>query len=897
MMHEQIGKTWQEEAEAVLDRLGVSRDAGLSAGDIRGRQQKYGRNVFRRQKSRSVLSILTDQFKSFVIALLLAAAVVSLLLGHHVEAIAVLAAILINTVIGFVTELKAVRSMDALRKLSQVEARVRRDSDIADVSAINLVVGDIVPLEAGDLIPADLRLLEANKLQVNESALTGESEPVTKDTEPKAADAPLAERTCMVYKGTSITRGSGEGVVVAVGRQTEIGQIQTMLEEAEEETTPLEKRLNRLAHRLIWVTLGLTAVLAVVGTLSGRDLTLMIKSAVALAVAAIPEGLPIVATVALARGMLDMARRNALVNKLASVETLGATSIIGADKTGTLTENRMTVRSLILGAGARRLQWKQDHDKETAKSDGSEATNADDRLLKEALRTGVLCNNASLSNDDEEDGGSGDPMEIALLAAGQAADITRKGLLDEWPEVREEAFDPDTKMMATIHETDAGYLVAVKGAPNAVIEKCSRIAGEDGDRDFTDDDRENWSKHNEDLANDGFRVLAVANKKSESRDVEPYEALTLIGLVGLLDPAREDVPEAIAECRNAGVRVIMMTGDQPGTARKIAADIGLVDDPSAEVVLGTDLGDDDEEISNAKRGRILETSIFARVTPRQKLTIIDKHREAGSVVAMTGDGVNDAPALKKADIGVAMGKRGTQVAREAADMILRDDAFPTIVIAIRQGRVIFENIRKFVVYLLSGNVAEIIAVAAASVAHIPLPLLPLQILFLNLVLDVFPALALGLGRGDPHIMQQPPRPSHEPVLPSSHWQAITVYGVVIAAAVLAALLLAIEHLQMEPEQAVTVSFLTLSFARMWHVFNMRDRNAAVFKNEITRNPFVWLALSVCLVLIVAATQIPVLAQVLSLRSPSVSGWLLAWGASLTPVIIGQLLKSMGVVKA
>ncbi|MBD3257777.1 HAD-IC family P-type ATPase [candidate division GN15 bacterium] len=514
--------------------------------------------------------------------------------------------------------------------------------------------------------------------------------------------------------------------------------------------------------------------------------------------------------------------------------------------------------------------------------------------MERALRIGVLCNNATLDEDGDDQRGSGDPMEVALLAAGQDAGMTRNDLLDNMPEETEHAFDPDTMMMATVHRQADGYLVAVKGAPDAVLEKCSRIYDDNNHREFSDDDRQAWLKLNDELAEDGLRILALAERRVDNREAEPYAQLTLIGLVGLLDPARDDVPDAIAACHDSGMRVVMMTGDQAGTARKIARDIGLDSGGDNDVVRGSELGDDDG-LDQRELERIRKTTIFARVTPRQKLTIIDAHRSAGAVVAMTGDGVNDAPALKKADIGIAMGKRGTQVAQQAADMILRDDAFPTILAAVRQGRVIFDNIRKFVVYLLSGNVAEIIAVAAASMVKAPLPLLPLQILFLNLVLDVFPALAMGLGKGDPVIMSRPPRPADEPVLTHGHWTAIGTYGLIIAATVLAALWAALNWLHLPTEHAVTVSFLALSLSRLWHVFNMRDPASGVIQNDITSNPYVWFAVAICLVLIVGVTQVPVLADVLSLQSLGVDGWLTAIAASLIPLFVGQVLKGAGLL--
>ena len=921
---------WRCEAEEVLASLAVSPDKGLAATEIETRRDAFGPNRLRQARRQSAWRILIEQFKSLVVILLAAAAVVSFAFGEWIDGSAILVVVLINAAIGFFTELRAVRSMEALREMGSVDATVRRDGRVQQVPAEALTPGDIVLLEGGDVITADLRLIEASKLQTNESTLTGESMPVGKQTAPVDADAPLAERADMVYKGTGVTRGSGAGVVVATGMETELGQISSLVEEAEEEQTPLEKRLDQLARKLIWVTLGIAAFVAVAGILRGREVLLMIETSIALAVAAIPEGLPIVATIALARGMRRMAKRNALVNRLAAVETLGGTSIICTDKTGTLTENRMTATQYRLADGRvdvsidvsghgldQKGEFTQDGHEIELNGDVNERTDGQD-LLRRNLEIGVFCNNASLPNNGESSGQSdgpsggdtdkgdteeankqanedaiGDPVEVALLIAGAKAGLRRVNLLAEAPEAREVAFDPAVKMMATFHEQGERYRVAVKGAPEAVLEHCARLWEEGEERALTDEERQQWQDRNANMAESGLRVLALAEKSVDDVDADPYAELTLLGLVGLLDPPRETVREAIDICKRAGVRVVMVTGDQAATARNVAIAVGLVDEGDAAVIQGRTLTQNNSDAEDERR-RIRDAAVLARVSPEQKLNLIQLYQDDGAIVAMTGDGVNDAPALKKADIGIAMGKRGTQVAREAADMVLTDDSFATIVAAIEQGRAIFDNIRKFVLYLLSCNISEIMTVGLASLFSIPLPILPLQILFLNLVTDVFPALALGVGEGDDEAMQRPPRDPSEAIVTRRHWMIIGGYGALITAAVLASLSIALWGLDMERQEAVTISFLTLAFAQLWHVFNMRDAHSGFLRNEITRNLYVWGALALCVVLLLFAVYLPVVASVLSITPPSLAGWALVLGLSLVPLVVGQMLKPLGI---
>jgi Ca2+-transporting ATPase len=702
----------------------------------------------------------------------------------------------------------------------------------------------------------------------------------------------------MLFKGTAVTRGSGEGVVVATGMDTELGHVSALVEEAKEERTPLEKRLDQLGHKLVWVTLGITLVVALSGIVAGKEMFLMIETSIALAVAAIPEGLPIVATMALARGMWRMARRNALINRLSAVETLGATTVICTDKTGTLTENRMTVQRIALHGAQVQLSGEGLAIEGTFSEDGAPIDPAGNKALQEALEVGVLCNNASWHPEEPgvERTALGDPLEVALLVAGAKAGLDRDRLLERIPEVREEAFDSDVKMMATFHQDNHRYQVAVKGAPESVLERCLSVRSPEGEMEMTREMRTQWLEHSTQMAKEGLRVLALANKTADTAKANPYEGLTFLGLVGLLDPPRREVRGSIQRCQEAGIQVVLVTGDQPITARYVAHAVGLTENHEAQVLHSRDITPPDE-LSNKDLEHLIQTPVFARVNPRQKLDLVAQHQRSGSVVAMTGDGVNDAPALKKADIGIAMGQRGTQVAREAADMVLKDDAFSTIVVAVEQGRVIFANIRKFVLYLLSCNVSEIMAVALASLANAPLPILPLQILFLNLVTDVFPALALGVGEGDPVTMEHPPRDPKEPILARHHWLSIGGYGLLITMSVLGALGIAFHVLNMETRQAVTVSFLTLAFAQLWHVFNMRDRDSRFLRNDITRNPFVWGALALCIALLLAAVYLPGLATVLKVVDPGLKGWIVVIGMSLIPWTIGQILKSISLKKS
>ena len=873
--------------DKVAGHLETDPERGLDAKVAAARLKSHGPNKLMRRQKKSLLTILVHQFKSVIVWLLTAAAAMSLVLGDIAEGLAIIVVLLINGAIGFFTELRAARSMEALMRIAEVHTRVRRDGHEKVIEAHELVPGDVVILEAGDVVTADIRLSEASNLEVDESVLTGESVPVGKQTAPVDDDSTVGDRTCMAYKGTAITKGAGEGIVVATAMYTEIGRISELAQGAEAEVAPLEQRLDRLGHRLVWLTLVLAALTIGAGILRGHDVAEMIQTGVALAVAAVPEGLPVVATLSLARGMWRMSERNAIITQLSSVETLGATTIILTDKTGTLTENRMTVVRYLVDDAEVSVDDDDDDEESSFRIDDKGADPKDDDRLAWSIRIGALCNNAELG-DESKGERAGDPMEVALLAVAGSAGLSRDDLRSDYPEIREHAFDPDLKMMATVHEDGDRHLFAIKGATESVLEACTHVlTGKETLAELDDDSRQRWLDRNTEAAQDGLRVLALAMKHAPEKDADPYQDLTLVGLVCFLDPIRDGVTDAIEASRAAGVRVVMLTGDHAETARTIAEHAGL-GDGDLEVIAGDELvGVDVDALGEDEEKRILRADVFARVAPETKLTLVSIYQKAGHVVAMTGDGVNDAPALKKADIGIAMGQRGTEVAKEAAHMVLRDDAFATIIAAMRQGRVIFDNIRKFVVYLMSCNVSEVLVVGLAVSSGLPTPLLPLQILFLNLVTDVFPAFALGFGPGDKHIMTRPPRDPDEPIVDRPRWILIGVLGGSITVATLGAFGFALFWLDLATEQSVTVAFLTLALAQLWNVFNVRDPASGFIRNDVSRNPFVWGAIVLCLGLIGLALWLPFLASLLGLEAPGQKGLALAVVASFVPLLLGQ----------
>jgi len=834
---------------------------GLGSAEVLRRRGLYGPNSLGQAETLSWATVLVRQFGSLLTLILIGAAGLSYLFGDNSEGLAILVVVAFNAMVGFIAESRAIRAMDALRQMGRATTRVRRDGKVVTLPDEALVPGDIVLLEAGDIVTADIRLIESRQMQCDESMLTGESVPVDKHAELGEHPSQEDVEAVTAFKGTSVTRGSCTGVVVATGLRTELGKIAEITESADASVSPLEERLQRLSEQLLLAVLVLMVALTVLGILAGRDVILMVKTGVALAVAAIPEGLPIVATLALARGMWKLAARNALIERLSAVETLGSVTLILTDKTGTLTENKMTVTALA--------------------APEAPTENTLDALTpsgEHALRVCALC----YSGDSADQ--LSDPMEVALVSAATERNVSGRDL----PRVMEHAFDPVVRMMATVHQAGDEYLFAVKGAPEAVLAVADDCLGQA----FTEDGKNIWLGHMQQMAQKGLRVLALAEKTAASADDAPYEGLTFLGLVGLEDPPRADAAAAVEAAQAAGVRVVMATGDSAETGRSIAAAVGIVRDSDTLVALGDAMPDAADDIPG-KDSPLFATNVFARMSPVEKLRLIDLHQKNGAVIAMTGDGVNDAPALKKADVGIAMGVRGTEVAKQAAEMILKDDAFASIVVAIQQGRVIFANIRKFVVYLLSCNLSEVLVVTTAILTGLPLPLLPLQILFLNLVTDVFPALALGFGKGDSEILHRPPRPKSEGLLQPRHWYAIAGYAALMTATVVGAFVWALAQDDAGHEYANTVAFFTLALGQLWHVFNMRSRKAPLLDNQVVRNGLVWAAIAICLMLMALALYWPPLHEVLKLEPLDRQGWYVVLAASLAPLLLGQLGKLIG----
>ncbi|WP_417450968.1 cation-translocating P-type ATPase [Kordiimonas sp.] len=851
----------------------VDPACGLTAHEVLRRRDLYGPNTLGEAKTASWFSILASQFKSLLTLILLGAVALSYLFGDTSEGMAILIVVLFNAVTGFVAEIRAVRAMEALREMGRATTRVRRDGKTQIIPDEDLVPGDIVLLEAGDVVTADVRLVECNQMQCDESLLTGESVPVDKRTELAATPSDEDIRAVTAYKGTSVTRGSCLSVVTATGQRTELGKIADLTDTAEASVSPLEVRLRRLSEQLLLAVLVLMVSLTIVGILAGRDVIVMVKTGVALAVAAIPEGLPIVATLALARGMWKLAERNALIERLSAVETLGSVTLILTDKTGTLTENKMTVTQLS-----------------ATDTQAPDSLSAPTEAGKQALRVCALC----YSGDDPAR--LSDPMEAALVKAAGAAGMASRETEATLPRVKEHAFDAAVRMMATVHRMGDEYLYVVKGAPEAVLAAASHC----GNDALSEPMKQQWLDQMRQMARRGLRILAVAQKTVSTEETDPFTGLTFLGLIGLEDPPRADAADAVRAAQKAGVRVVMATGDGPDTGRSIARAVGIVATHDALVMQGNDLPDTVAETPSDKpapddTGKIsalLDANVFARMSPGEKLRLIAMHQQHGAVIAMTGDGVNDAPALKKADVGIAMGIRGTEVAKQAADMILKDDAFASIVVAIQQGRVIFANIRKFVLYLLSCNLSEVLVVTAAILTGLPLPLLPLQILFLNLVTDVFPALALGFGRGDEEILRRPPRPKQEGLLQPRHWRAIAAYACIMTASVHAAFVWALAQENTTGDYANTVAFFALALGQLWHVFNMRSSKAAIFNNQIVRNGLVWGAIGLCLLLLSLAIHWTPLQSVLHLQSLDARGWYAVVIASLVPLVVGQAGKAI-----
>lgn len=874
-------------ADEALRRL-ASSPWGLTEEEARRRLAEVGPNVLPRPPARAWSAILLDQLRSVVVLLLAAAALLALGMGEIVEAGAVGAVLLVNTALGFVTELRATRAMEALRGLEAPTTRVVRDGEVREVEARELVPGDVVELEAGDAVPADARLLEAEELRTDEAALTGESVPADKEAAAVLPDAaPLPGRINEVHQGTTVVAGRARAVVTATGARTHLGRIGALVEGVEEEPTPLEERLDDLGRRLVWIALGVAALVTAVGVLRGAPLVRMLEAGVALAVAAVPEGLPAVVTVTLAMGMWRMARRQALVRRLPAIEALGSATVICTDKTGTLTAGRMTVTELSAG-GETFLFTGRGYDPEgEILRDGAPVPEGARPALEEALRIGALANRAALEREGEEWKAVGDPTEAALLVAARKAGLDPDELDRSWPERRRIPFSSERLYMASIRETvDGAPVLLAKGAPERMLDLSATEMDASGTpRKLTGDRRRELLEANEEMADRGLRVLALARGPAPADGGEASD-LTFVGLVGMLDPPAEGVKETLRRVDAAGIRTLMLTGDQRRTAAAVARDLGLLDSDEEAVDASEIAGLSDRELA----GRVAGTRVYSRIDPEQKYRVVESLRAGGDVVAMLGDGVNDAAALKRADIGVAMGGRGTDVAREAASLILRDDRFQTVAAAIEEGRVVFDNIRKFVFYLFSCNLAEVMVLLGAGLAGAPLPLLPLQILWLNLITDTFPALSLAFEPGEPDVMERPPRDPDSAILSARFLRAMGFYALLITAVTLAAFFWGLSEHGAGTRHAVTLSFLTLAFAQIFHLGNARSPEAVLSFARSTANRWALAAVTLAGALQLVAVYLPGLRDVLGLVPPTATEWGVVLGLSVVPAAVGQGLR-------
>ena len=844
----QLNEFWYAISSAkVISTLEVNREHGLSAAEVENRINSYGKNELQEAPRTSIWVRIYEQFANFLVILLLVAAVISAVLGDWVEAAAIMTIVLLNAALGVVQESRAEESLAALKKMASPDANVLREGHRQAIPAREVVPGDIVFLEAGNYVPADVRLVETINLRIEEAALTGESVAVTKNAQLELEeDAALGDRKTMAYTGTVVSYGRGVGVVTNTGMSTEIGQIATMLQAVEEGDTPLQKRLDSFGRTLGWVSLVISGLIFVQGMFSGTPPLDMFIIAVSLAIAAVPEGLPAVVTITLALGMQEMIARNALVRKLSSVETLGSATIICSDKTGTLTQNEMTVTNIavdgefldITGTGYS-LEGDFLHNGEVVDLAG------DYPGIRTALWIGALNNDAILETDYDDKGKNtirmvGDPTEGALLVAAAKGGALPAPLSQAYPRIQEIPFDSERKRMVTVHainQPDAGdvspfldqkqqawYVVAQKGAPDIVLERCTHYQSRDDVAvPLNDEQRRRILAANDRMTSQALRVLGVAYRVVKDLDysqngdlsAEIEEELIFVGLLGMIDPARPEVLPALQIAREAGIRTAMITGDYPNTAKAIAQEIGLLQ-KGHRVMTGKELDElSDEELKKA----VVDTDVFARVSPEHKVRIVDAFKSNNEVVAMTGDGVNDAPSIKRADIGIAMGITGTDVAKETADMVLTDDNYASIVSAVEQGRVIYSNIRKFVYFLLSCNIAEIATIFLATMLGWKSPLSAIQLLWLNLITDGAPALALGLEKGDPDLMEQPPRDPQEPILNRFMLTGISIQTVAITAVTLGAYWIGLRYF---PEMAPTMAFVTLSFSELVRAFTARS---------------------------------------------------------------------------
>lgn len=900
-------------AEELQKMFGVHLQKGLSGEDAAERRKQSGQNELSEGKTVSPLTLLLNQFKDFMVLVLMGATLVSGLLGEYLDAITIIAIILLNGALGFVQEFRAERSLRALKQLSAPTAKVIRDGKSEILPAKMLVPGDIVLLESGDRIPADVRWLECSALYAEESALTGESLPVSKHSEPiHAEEIPLGDQKNIGFMGTMVTRGTGRAIVVRTGMDTEMGKIADLIQNTESQETPLQHRLEQLGKILIYVSLGLTIVVVAAGILHGQPATAMFLAGVSLAVAAIPEGLPAIVTIALALGVQRMIKRKAIVRKLPSVETLGCASVICSDKTGTLTQNKMTVTRLWTGGRALAVTGEGYAPTGQILDKGRAVDLKHDQGLRRMLQVGALCSNAEIIETfpsemrgkrktkdkvNELDKGvasssiwelKGDPTEGALVALSAKMGLTSQSLAVTYSREKEFPFDSERKLMSVVVGHPGGRMLCTKGAPDVLLSRCTYMLWDGGVVPCTPTLRQRVLDANEELASGALRVLGMAYRdmrpnESVNSEKEAESQLIFIGLAGMIDPPRREVRDAISITRRAGIKTVMITGDHGATAEAIAHQLGILQ-RGGTVLTGSQLTRmDDDELDKISDN----VYVYARVSPEHKLRIVKSLQRHGHVVAMTGDGVNDAPAIKAADIGISMGITGTDVTKEASSLILGDDNFSTIVAAIEEGRNIYENIRKFIRYLLASNVGEILTMFFAMMLGLPLPLVPIQILWVNLVTDGLPAMALGVDQPEKDLMEHKPRGAKENIFARRLGWKIVSRGLLIGLCTLAAFWLTLRIAPENPAQLVraqSVAFATLVMAQLIHVFDCRSSRSVFHRNPF-QNRYLVLAVLSSVLLMLAVMYLPLLQPVFKTVPLNFREWCLVLVSSGIPTFL------------
>ncbi|MGR9036395.1 MAG: cation-translocating P-type ATPase [Gammaproteobacteria bacterium] len=879
----EIEKKWHVlTAEKVAEILESDTAGGLSQTEADDRHQRYGPNRLVEKPPKSVFLLFFSQFKSILIAVLVIAAALAAAIGDITDGIVILAVVIINALLGFYQEFKAEKSLAELKKMLALQAEVRRDGRNREMPADRLVPGDIVILDAGDKIPADGRIITAQTLEVDESSLTGESVPAAKQNEALAKDSlPLAERSNMLYMNNSVTKGHAKMMVTATGMSTEIGKLAGLLAQAEDSATPLQKQLDHLGKRMALIALAVIVILFISNLLRGEALIQTAFTSIALAVAAIPEGLPTVVTVTLALGLHRMARQHAIVKRLAAVETLGCTTVICTDKTGTLTLNQMTARSIYYKEQCYRVTGSGYQPTGEIFPAGGDTAPAN---LPQLLLPLALCNNSHIY----ENQALGDPMEAALLVLAAKGGIDREDANRSWPRLAEIPFDAANKFMATFHQKDDEIKVFIKGAPEVLIKMCSSAV--DSQERPIPIRQDALLEQNDKMAGTGLRVLAIAERSlnpqhfSENADPIRYlEDLTFIGLIGLMDPPRQEASKAIQLCRKAGIQIKMITGDQKITASAIAKELGL----TGTVIEGHELDAlDYRSLSSAING----IGVFARTEPEQKVRIIRALKDQGHIVAMTGDGVNDAPALKNADIGIAMGITGTHVAQEAATMVLTDDNFATIVKAVREGRSIYDNIVKFVRFQLSTNIGAILTVSLAPLLALPLPFTAVQLLWINIIMDGPPAMSLGIDPCRRDSMTEPPREIEARILSMRRFANLFIYGLTMAAGTLGVLYYGLQSGGFE--HAKTLAFTTFVLFQVFNVFNARSEKYSTFNRHFFDNPMLWLSLFGIILLQTLVIHWTPAQSIFHTTALTRQDWLIAAGTASSVLILEELRKAM-----